>query len=176
MRAVNRRVKKLVAKRLDDQLTLSIRSLAAEHDVELDDASVERLKGIIRWELGTKPSTMHSIYRLAWVVVTNVNDSIAPACSSITVERRYRKVGMQLRGLDMGLAEWARTTPSRKPTWEKADTPQLDLLARCVAAERGLHTTEKQLSALRVELRDRIVTEPGMKVLRDAWMRNAKGS
>jgi hypothetical protein len=73
MRAVNTRVKKLVAERLDDQLTCSIRSLAAEHDVELDDASVEQLKGVIRWELGTKPSTMHRIDRLAWVVVANLD-------------------------------------------------------------------------------------------------------
>jgi hypothetical protein len=50
MRAMNRRLKKLVAKRLDDQLTDSIRSVAAEQDVELDDSSVDRLKGIIRWE------------------------------------------------------------------------------------------------------------------------------
>ena len=146
MRAVNTRVKKLVAERLDDQLTCSIRSLAAEHDVELDDASVERLKGIIRWELGTKPSTMHRIDRLAWVVVANLG-SIAPARSSIAVERRYRKVGMQLRSLDIGLAEWARTTrphePTYEPTWEKADTQELDLLARGMAAYHSLPTTER---------------------------------
>jgi hypothetical protein len=179
MRAVNTRVKKLVAERLDDQLTCSIRSLAAEHDVELDDASVERLKGIIRWELGTKPSTMHRIDRLAWVVVANL-DSIALARSSIAVERRYRKVGMQLRSLGIGLAEGARTTrphePTYEPTWEKADTQELDLLAWDMAAYRGLPTTEKHLSALRVELRDRIETEPSLKVLRDACMRKAKNA
>jgi len=175
MREVNRRLKKLVAKRLDDQLTDSIRSLATEHCVELDDASVERLKGIIRWEFGTKPSTMHQIDRLAWAVVANV-DSVAPARSSITFERRYRKVWMQLRALEIGLAEWARTTPPRKPSWERADTPQLDMLARSVADYRGLSTTEKQLSALRYELRDQIDTEPSLTVLRDYCMRTAKGS
>lgn len=175
MRAVNTRVKKLVAERLDDQLTCSIRSLAAEHDVELDDASVERLKGIIRWELSTKPSTMHRIDRLAWEVVANL-DSIAPARSSIAVERRYRKVGMRLRSLDIGLAEWACTTRPHEPTWEKADTQELDLLAWGMAAYRGLPTTEKHLSALRVELCDRIETEPSLKVLRDACMRKAKNA
>ena len=175
MRAVNRRMKKLVAKRLDDQLTASIRSLATEHNVELDDSSVDRLKGIIRWEFGTEPSTMHRIDKLASVVVGNA-DSIASARSSITFERRYRKVWMQLRGLEIGLSEWARTTPPRKPSWERADTPQLDTLARVVADYRGLPTTEKQLSALRVELRDQIDTEPSLKVLRDAFMRKAKGS
>jgi hypothetical protein len=45
-----------------------------------------------------------------------------------------------------------------------------------VADYRGLPTTEKQLSALRVELRDQIDTEPSLKVLRDAFMRKAKGS
>jgi len=175
MREVNRRLKKLVAKRLDDQLTASIRSLAIEHNIELDDASVERLKGIIRWELGTKPSTMHRIEWLAWVVVANV-DSIAPARSSTTFERRYRKIRMQLRALEIGVAEWARTTRPRKPSWEKSDTPQLDALARVVAGYRGLPTTEKQLCALRHELRDRIETEPSLKVLRDYYMRTAKGS
>ena len=175
MRAMNRRLKKLVAKRLDDQLTDSIRSLAAEHNVELDDDSVERLKGIIRWEFGTKPSTMHRIEWLAWVVVTNV-DSIAPARSSTTFERRYRKICMQLRGLDIGLAEWARTTPPRNPSWERADTLHLDMLARSVADYRGLPTTEKQLCALRYKLRDRIETEPSLGVLRDYFMRTAKGS
>ena len=175
MKAVNRRLKKLVAKRLDDQLTDSIRSLAAEQDVELDDASVDRLKGIIRWEFGTEPSTMHRIDKLAWVVVGNV-DSIASARSSITFERRYRKVWMQLRGLEIGLSEWSRTTPPRKPSWERADTPQLDTLARVVADYRGLPTTEKQLCALRHELRDRIETEPSLKLLRDFYMRTAKGS
>jgi hypothetical protein len=175
MRAMNRRMKKLVAKRLDDQLTLSICSLAAEQDIELDDSSVERLKGIIRWEFGTKPSTMHQIDRIAWVVVANV-DSVAPARSSIAFERRYRKIRMQLRALEMGVAEWARTTRPRKPSWEKSDTPKLDTLARVVADYRGLSTTEKQLSALRVELRDQIDTEPSLKVLRDAFMRKAKGS
>jgi len=175
MRAVNRRMKKLVAKRLDDQLTASIRSLATEHNVELDDSSVDRLKGIIRWEFGTEPSTMHRIDKLAWVVVGNV-DSVAPARSSITFERRYRKIWMQLRGLDIGLAEWARTTPPRKPSWERADTLHLDMLARSVADYRGLPTTEKQLCALRYELRDRIETEPSLGVLRDFFMRTAKGS
>ena len=175
MRAMNRRLKKLVAKRLDDQLTDSIRSVAAEQDVELDDASVDRLKGIIRWEFGTEPSTMHRIDKLASVVVGNA-DSIASARSSITFERRYRKVWMQLRGLEIGLSEWARTTPPRKPSWERADTPQLDTLARVVADYRGLPTTEKQLCALRHELRDRIETEPSLKVLRDYYMRTAKGS
>jgi hypothetical protein len=174
MRAMNRRLKKLVAKRLDDQLTDSIRSVAAEQDVELDDSSVDRLKGIIRWEFGTEPSTMHRIDKLAWVVVGNA-DSIASARSSITFERRYRKICMQLRGLDIGLAEWARTTPPRNPSWERADTLHLDMLARSVADYRGLPTTEKQLSALRVELRDQIDTEPSLKVLRDAFMRKAKG-
>ena len=174
MRAMNRRLKKLVAKRLDDQLTDSIRSLAAEQDVELDDSSVERLKGIIRWEFGTEPSTMHRIDKLAWVVVANA-DSIAPARSSITFERRYRKIWMQLRGLDIGLSEWARTTRPRKPSWEKSDTPQLDMLARSVAAYGGLPTTEKQLSALRYELRDLIETEPSLRVLRDYCRRKAKG-
>jgi hypothetical protein len=172
---MNRRLKKLVAKRLDDQLTDSIRSVAAEQDVELDDASVDRLKGIIRWEFGTEPSTMHRIDKLAWVVVGNA-DSIASARSSITFERRYRKVWMQLRGLEIGLSEWARTTPPRKPSWERADTPQLDTLARVVADYRGLPTTEKQLCALRHELRDRIETEPSLTVLRDYFMRKAKGS
>ena len=175
MRAMNRRVKKLVAKRLDDQLTLSIRSLAAEQDVELDDSSVDRLKGIIRWEFGTEPSTMHRIDKLASVVVANA-DSIASARSSITFERRYRKICMQLRGLDIGLAEWARTTPPRNPSWERADTLHLDMLARSVADYRGLPTTEKQLCALRHELRDRIETEPSLGVLRDYFMRTAKGS
>jgi hypothetical protein len=175
MRAVNRRVKKLVAKRLDDQLINSIRSLAAEQDVELDDASVKRLKGIIRWEFGGKPSAMHRIEWLAWVVVVNL-DSIAPAHSSITVERRYKKVGMQLRGLGIGLTEWARTTRPHEPTWEKADTRELDLFARGMAAYRGLPTTEKQTSALRVELRDRLETEPSLKVLRDSLMRKAKNA
>jgi hypothetical protein len=175
MRAMNRRLKKLVAKRLDDQLTDSIRSVAAEQDVELDDASVDRLKGIIRWEFGTEPSTMHRIDKLASVVVGNA-DSIASARSSITFERRYRKVWMQLRGLEIGLSEWARTTPPRKPSWERADTPQLDTLARVVADYRGLPTTEKQLCALRHELRDRIETEPSLTVLRDFYMRTAKGS
>jgi hypothetical protein len=172
---MNRRLKKLVAKRLDDQLTDSIRSVAAEQDVELDDASVDRLKGIIRWEFGTEPSTMHRIDKLASVVVGNA-DSIASARSSITFERRYRKVWMQLRGLEIGLSEWARTTPPRKPSWERADTPQLDTLARVVADYRGLPTTEKQLCALRHELRDRIETEPSLTVLRDFYMRTAKGS
>jgi hypothetical protein len=175
MRAMNRRLKKLVAKRLDDQLTDSIRSVAAEQDVELDDASVDRLKGIIRWEFGTEPSTMHRIDKLAWVVVANA-DSIASARSSITFERRYRKICMQLRGLDIGLAEWARTTPPRNPSWERADTLHLDMLARSVADNRGLPTTEKQLCALRYELRDRIETEPSLGVLRDFFMRTAKGS
>jgi hypothetical protein len=175
MRQVNKRLKKLVAKRLDHQLTDSIRSLAREHNVELDDSSVERLKGIIRWEFGTKPSTMHRIDKLAWVVVANV-DSIAPARSSTTFERRYRKVRMQLRGLDIGLGEWARTTPPRNPSWVRADTPHLDMLARSVADYRGLPTTEKQLCALRYELRDRIETEPSLGVLRDFFMRTAKGS
>jgi hypothetical protein len=175
MRAMNRRLKKLVAKRLDDQLTDSIRSVAAEQDVELDDASVDRLKGIIRWEFGTEPSTMHRIDKLAWVVVGNA-DSIASARSSITFERRYRKVCMQLRGLEIGLSEWSRTTRPRKPSWERADTPQLDMLARSVADYRGLPTTEKQLCALRYELRDRIETEPSLGVLRDFFMRTAKGS
>ena len=175
MRAMNRRLKKLVAKRLDDQLTDSIRSLAAEQDVELDDASVDRLKGIIRWEFGTEPSTMHRIDKLAWVVVANA-DSIASARSSITFERRYRKICMQLRGLDIGLAEWARTTPPRNPSWERADTLHLDMLARSVADYRGLPTTENQLCALRYELRDRIETEPSLTVLRDFYMRTAKGS
>jgi hypothetical protein len=149
--------------------------LATEHNVELDDSSVERLKGIIRWEFGTKPSTMHRIDKLAWVVVANV-DSVAPARSSITFERRYRKVRMQLRALEIGVAEWARTTCPRKPSWEKSDTPQLDTLARVVADYRGLPTTEKQLCALRHELRDRIETEPSLGVLRDFFMRTAKGS
>ena len=175
MRAVNRRLKKLVAKRLDDQLTDSIRSVAAEQDVELDDSSVDRLKGIIRWEFGTEPSTMHRIDKLAWVVVANA-DSIASARSSITFERRYRKICMQLRGLDIGLGEWARTTRPRNPSWERADTPHLDMLARSVADYRGLPTTEKQLCALRHELRDRIETEPSLGVLRDFFMRTAKGS
>jgi hypothetical protein len=175
MRAMNRRLKKLVAKRLDDQLTDSIRSVAAEQDVELDDASVDRLKGIIRWEFGTEPSTMHRIDKLAWVVVGNA-DSIASARSSITFERRYRKVCMQLRGLEIGLSEWSRTTRPRKPSWERADTLHLDMLARSVAAYRGLPTTEKQLSALRVELRDQIETEPSLTVLRDFFMRTAKSS
>jgi hypothetical protein len=175
MREVNRRLKKLVAKRLDDQLSVSIRSLATEHCVELDDASVERLKGIIRWEFGTKPSTMHQIDRLAWAVVANV-DSVAPARSSITFERRYRKVRMQLRTLEIGLSEWARTTAPRKPSWGRADTLHLDMLARVVADYRGLPTTEKQLCALRHELRDRIETEPSLKVLRDYFMRTAKDS
>jgi len=175
MRAMNRRLKKLVAKRLDDQLTDSIRSVAAEQDVELDDASVDRLKGIIRWEFGTEPSTMHRIDKLASVVVGNA-DSIASARSSITFERRYRKVWMQLRGLEIGLSEWSRTTRPRKPSWERADTLHLDMLARSVAAYRGLPTTEKQLSALRVELRDQIETEPSLTVLRDFFMRTAKGS
>ena len=175
MRAMNRRLKKLVAKRLDDQLTDSIRSLAAEQDVVLDDSSVDRLKGIIRWEFGTEPSTMHRIDKLAWVVVGNA-DSMASARSSITFERRYRKVCMQLRGLEIGLSEWSRTTRPRKPSWERADTLHLDMLARSVAAYRGLPTTEKQLSALRVKLRDQIETEPSLTVLRDFFMRTAKGS